>query len=48
MNGGKHGKKERLQGHGFEWVDGSVKYSLCNIRFRQTRSMHKHLQDKKI
>ena len=47
MNGGKHVKKERLQGHSFEWVDGSVKCSLCNMRFYQTQSMYKHLQNEK-
>lgn len=43
MNGGKQRKKEKLHQHGFEWVDGCVKCVLCNIRFRQTRSMHRHI-----
>ena len=42
INGGKQGKKEKLHGHGFEWVQRVVKSTLCNERFRQTRSMHKH------
>ena len=46
MNGGKQGKRESLHGHSFEWVDGCVKCTLCNIRFRQTRSMHKHIENK--
>ena len=44
MNGGKIGKRAKLNVHGFEWVDGCVKCVLCNIRFRQTRLTHTHVE----
>ena len=42
INGGKLNNRESLVGHGFEWINGTVKCTLCNERFRQARSMAKH------
>ena len=46
LKGGKQRKRRSLEGQGFKWENGSVWCSLCNERFRQSRSMDKHSKRK--
>ena len=46
LNGGKQRRRKSLKGQGFKWEDGALWCTLCNERFRQSRSMSRHCEIK--
>ena len=46
LNGGKQRRRKSLKGNGFKWEDEAVWCTLCDERFRQSRSMSKHSETK--